>query len=149
MRSLASFNDAWIFHEGFSPDLVGTFREGEAISLPHNAVELPFNYFDETCYQRAFTYQKVLAWQPDFAGREVSLVFDAAMADAVVYLNGKKIIAHKDGYTPFEARLTGLLTRRRQPDHRQDRRQREPRHPALRRPDRLSHLCRHLPRCRG
>ncbi|MEK1930087.1 MAG: sugar-binding domain-containing protein, partial [Pararhizobium sp.] len=109
MRTLASFNDAWIFHEGFSPDLAGTLRDGQAVSLPHNAVELPFNYFDETCYQRAFTYQKILPWQQEFAGREVSLVFEAAMADAVVYLNGKEIIAHKDGYTPLEARLTGLL----------------------------------------
>jgi beta-galactosidase len=39
----------------------------------------------------------------------VSLIFDAAMADAVVYLNGEEIVAHKDGYTPFEARLTGRL----------------------------------------
>ncbi|WP_341486559.1 glycoside hydrolase family 2 TIM barrel-domain containing protein [Pararhizobium sp. A13] len=109
MRTLASFNDAWTFHKGFSPDLVRALREGQAISLPHNAVELPFNYFDETCYQRAFTYQKILAWQPDLSGREVSLVFDAAMADSVVYLNGTEIIAHQDGYTPFEARLTGLL----------------------------------------
>lgn len=109
MRSLANFNENWTFHEGFSPELAKTFREGQAVSLPHSAVELPFNYFDETSYQRAFTYQKVLAWHPDFAGREVSLVFDAAMADSVVYLNGEQIIAHKDGYTPFEARLTGLL----------------------------------------
>ena len=79
------------------------------VSLPHNAVELPFNYFDETSYHRAFTYQKVLAWRREFHGREVSLVFDAAMADAVLYLNGEEIIAHKDGYTPFEARLTEKL----------------------------------------
>lgn len=84
-------------------------QAGDPVSLPHNAVELPFNYFDETSYQRAFTYQKVIAWRPDFAGREISIVFDAAMADAVVYLNGEEIIAHKDGYTPFEARLTGRL----------------------------------------
>ncbi|MCV9967143.1 glycoside hydrolase family 2 protein [Pararhizobium sp. BT-229] len=109
MRSLANFNENWTFHEGFSPELAKTFLQGQTVSLPHNAVELPFNYFDETSYQRAFTYQKVLAWQPDFANREISLVFDAAMADSVVYLNGEQITAHKDGYTPFEARLTGLL----------------------------------------
>jgi beta-galactosidase len=109
MRSVTSFNDSWVFSEGFDPADAGRLKAGTAVSLPHNAVELPFNYFDETSYQRAFTYQKVIAWHPDFAGREVSLVFDAAMADAVVYLNGEEIIAHKDGYTPFEARLTGKL----------------------------------------
>jgi beta-galactosidase len=36
-------------------------------------------------------------------------VFDGAMADAVVFLNGEEINAHKDGYTPFTARLTDRL----------------------------------------
>ncbi|MEK1872969.1 MAG: sugar-binding domain-containing protein, partial [Rhizobium altiplani] len=109
MRSVVSFNESWSFHEGFGQRLLGSFDGSATVSLPHTAVELPFNYFDETSYQRAFTYQKILRWMPEFEGREVSLVFDAAMADAVVYLNGEEIIAHKDGYTPFEARLTGSL----------------------------------------
>ena len=109
MRSVVAFNESWTFHEGFTPALAASFSEGRAVSLPHDAVELPFNYFDERSYQRAFTYQTMLRWQPDFAGREVSLVFDGAMADSVVYLNGEEIVAHKDGYTPFTARLTGGL----------------------------------------
>lgn len=109
MRSVVSFNEGWSFHEGFGQRLLESFDAARSVSLPHTAVELPFNYFDETSYQRAFTYQKVLRWLPEFEGREVSLVFDAAMADSVVYLNGEEIIAHKDGYTPFEARLTSKL----------------------------------------
>ncbi len=111
MRSVVSFNETWSFHEGFEPRLLEAFDGRTTVSLPHNAVELPFNYFDETSYQRAFTYQKLLRWMPEFEGREVSFVFDAAMADAVVYLNGEEIIAHKDGYTPFEARFTGKLVK--------------------------------------
>lgn len=109
MRSVVAFNESWTFHEGFSPADADRRLEGRAVTLPHTAVELPFNYFDEKSYQRAFTYQKILSWSDDFAGRDVSLVFDAAMADAVVYLNGEEIVAHKDGYTPFEARLTDRL----------------------------------------
>ncbi|MDO3433243.1 glycoside hydrolase family 2 TIM barrel-domain containing protein [Rhizobium sp. CBN3] len=109
MRSVVSFNEGWSFHEGFGQRLLESFDAAKSVSLPHTAVELPFNYFDEKSYQRAFTYQKVLRWLPEFEGREVSLAFDAAMADSVVYLNGEEIIAHKDGYTPFEARLTGRL----------------------------------------
>ena len=37
------------------------------------------------------------------------LICDGAMADAEVWLNGEKLAAHKDGYTPFAARLTGRL----------------------------------------
>jgi beta-galactosidase len=96
MRSVTSFNDGWLF-------------EGKAVTLPHNAVELPFAYFDERAYQRPFTYTKSFDADPAWAGKEVSLVFDAAMANAVVLLNGEQLVAHKDGYTPFEARLTGRL----------------------------------------
>ena len=111
MRSIVPYNESWAFHQGTAQHLLRDFDGRVTVSLPHTAVELPFNYFDETSYQRAFTYQKLLRWMPEFQGREVSLVFDAAMADAVVYLNGVEIVAHKDGYTPFEARLTDGLQR--------------------------------------
>lgn len=97
MRSVTSFNDNWVF-EG-----------GETVTLPHTAVELPFSYFDEKAYQRPFTYEKRFAADPAWEGKEVAVRFDAAMANAVVRLNGEEIVAHKDGYTPFEARLTGRL----------------------------------------
>jgi beta-galactosidase len=109
MRRYENFNANWTFVHGFEPGWVNALQSGETVRLPHTAVELPYNYFDEKLYQKAFTYQKVIAWEPGFEGREVSIVFDAAMADAVVSLNGQEIIAHKDGYTPFEARLTPHL----------------------------------------
>lgn len=109
MRRYENFNANWTFQHGFDPAWVNTLQSGETVRLPHTAVELPYNYFDEKLYQRAFTYQKVIAWESGFEGREVSTVFDAAMADSVVTLNGHEIIAHKDGYTPFEARLTPHL----------------------------------------
>lgn len=111
MRVYENFNADWIFREGFEPGKVDRLQHGETVRLPHSAVELPYNYFDETDYQKPFTYQKRIDWRPDFEGREVSLVFDAAMADSTVWLNGVEIIAHKDGYTPFEARLTPHLKR--------------------------------------
>lgn len=97
MRLLRDFNDDWLF-------------EGrDRVRLPHNAVELPFSYFDEKAYQRVFTYEKSFEADPAWAGREVALRFDGAMANAKVALNGQQIAAHADGYTPFTARLTGRL----------------------------------------
>ncbi len=109
MRSLIACNDGWIFHEGFSPELVTTLGKGTPVCLPHTAVELPFAYFDETSYWRPFTYQKVLVADPAWQGHDVSLVCDGAMADAHVWLNGVELLRHKDGYTPFEVRLSGRL----------------------------------------
>jgi len=109
MRNLCKLNADWIFHGEFNESLITTKVAGQTVRLPHNAVDVEMNYFDEHCYAKTFGYQRSLNWVPDFAGREVSLVFDAAMADAVVWLNGKEVARHKDGYTPFEVRLTGLL----------------------------------------
>jgi beta-galactosidase len=111
MRRYENFNGNWIFTHGFEVASTNQPLKGETVRLPHTSVELPYNYFDETRYQKAFTYQKVIAWEPGFEGREVSVVFDGAMADSEVYLNGEKIIAHLDGYTPFEACLTPHLKR--------------------------------------
>ena len=97
MRSTVSFNTGWVF------------EDGSAVTLPHTAVELPFSYFDERAYQREFTYTKRFTADPAWGDDEVSILFEGAMANARVSLNGEEIAAHKDGYTPFEARLTGRL----------------------------------------
>ena len=97
MRILSDFNDNWLF-------------EGrETARLPHNAQDLPFSYFDERAYQRVYTYEKQFQADPAWQGREVAVVFDGAMANAQVMLNGALLTRHSDGYTPFEARLTGLV----------------------------------------
>ncbi len=96
MRIRQDFNEGWLFG-------------GAQVRLPHNAVDLPFSYFDETAYQRVFEYEKVFQADPAWDGQEVALHVEAAMANAAVFLNGEEIAAHADGYTPFEARLTGLL----------------------------------------
>ena len=109
MRCVEKLNAGWHFYQDFSPALITTFGEGVAVRTPHNAIDLEMNYFDERCYQKAFCYQRRIRWSEDFRNREVSLVFDGAMADSVVWLNGEEVARHRDGYTPFEARLTGLL----------------------------------------
>lgn len=109
MRTVTPFNAGWTFHEAFSNELITNRRAGAPVTLPHNAVDLDLNYFDEAAFQKMFAYQANLVWQPEFADKEVSLVFDAAMADSVVWVNGREAGAHKDGYTPFEIRLTDLL----------------------------------------
>ncbi len=109
MRLVTSFSADWFFSERFDQSMVGTLQPGQSVVLPHNAVDLPANYFDETVYQKVFLYQKVLPWRDEFEVQETSLVFDGVMADAEVYVNGQLVASHRDGYTPFEARLTKHL----------------------------------------
>lgn len=109
MSTTLNINADWQFHAGDAPALQYLPVPGRPVRLPHNAVDLPFNYVDETGYQRPFTYQRIITADPAWQGQEVTLRFDAAMANARVYLNGQQIAAHRDGYTPFRARLTGCL----------------------------------------
>lgn len=110
MRSITKLHTGWTFHTSFSSNLINQATAGASVRLPHNAVDLEMTYLDERSYQKEFGYQRTLAWLPEYAGREISLEFDGAMANSVVWVNGQQVAAHKDGYTPFSARLTGLLT---------------------------------------
>jgi beta-galactosidase len=109
MTDSVPWNDGWIFHREFSADLRQNLRAAEEVRLPHNALDLSLDYFDEKSYQKAFCYQKAFEFPGVEAGREVYLHFEGAMADAVVWLNGHEVAAHTDGYTPFRARLTEHL----------------------------------------
>ncbi|MDB5556021.1 MAG: lacZ, partial [Rhizobium sp.] len=48
MRRYETFNGNWIFAEGFAEHRVHELQVGETVRLPHSAVEVPYNYFDET-----------------------------------------------------------------------------------------------------
>ena len=110
MRDARNFNNGWRFSQGFPQGAAEFLLDGQEVTLPHNAVDLPLQYFDERLYQREFCYQKTLDWHAEFDDREVHLQLDGAMADATVYLNGVAVAAHTDGFTPVLARLTDHLT---------------------------------------
>lgn len=111
MAERINLGDGWVFSDAEDPDPSKPLSGGVAVTVPHNAVDLPLNYFDETAYQRPFTYQRVLDWSPAWEGREVVLRFDGAMADTQVWINGQPLARHADGYTPFSVRLTRHLAR--------------------------------------
>ncbi|WP_316859484.1 glycoside hydrolase family 2 TIM barrel-domain containing protein [uncultured Cohaesibacter sp.] len=100
MRKTTSFNKAWTFIDG---------EKSQIVNLPHNAVDLPYDYCDDNSYQRPFRYRKELIATAEMLKKEVFLRFEGAMADAHILLNGAVVAAYSDGYTPFEARLTGGL----------------------------------------
>ena len=57
MALVQKINDGWIFHADFSRDLIANAKAGETVRLPHNAVDLEMNYFDEKSFQKEFGYQ--------------------------------------------------------------------------------------------
>lgn len=104
-------NNNWFFKPGFhwctdKSELVSY----EAVVLPHSAVQVPLNYFDETVLHQDFTYHREIYADEAMMGSDVVIHFAGVLSDAKVYLNGKKVAEHSDGYTGFDAVLTPHLT---------------------------------------
>jgi len=93
-----------------------------SLNLPHDwAVELPF--VDDEAQQghgykpigRRYPetsigwYRRVIEIPEGDRGRRVSIDFDGAFRDALVFLNGYFIGRNDNGYTPFSFDLTGFL----------------------------------------
>lgn len=79
------------------------------IDLPHNAKNVPLNYFDETDLQQDFTYHKALVIDEAMLTEHLIIKFAGALSDNRLYVNGHLVTEHSDGYTPFEAYLTPHL----------------------------------------
>ncbi len=112
MRRINPLNNHWYFKDHFTQEDLTHFTrlDGYApIRLPHNTVELPLNYFDETLYQTISIYKTLIKsdlLKPDQINR---LHFEAVMASAEVYVNGVKTSMHLGGYTPFTVDLTPFV----------------------------------------
>lgn len=97
------WNDGWDFQAvpGEGPWV--------AVRIPHTTVELPYGDFSEAGYQRTTRYRKAFHPDPAFRGYRAWLTLEAAMARAVVSLNGQRLTEHCGGYTAFRCDLTEAL----------------------------------------
>lgn len=110
MRNTQLLSQNWVFCPGFHINAsLEQVQGSQKIELPHNAVDVPLNYFDETKLHQDFTYQYSLkATQTDLS-KQLIMHFEGVMCDAYVYVNGKLTKQHSDGYTPFDVHLSPWL----------------------------------------
>lgn len=107
MREIIELNNGWYYkaeyYEGMErqEDMTGFTR----VNLPHTNIELPYNYFDEKCYQFQSCYKYLLRLPRHAQGKVCYLHFSGVMAYARVYLNGGFVGEHRGGYTPFAVRI--------------------------------------------
>ncbi|GGB18740.1 glycoside hydrolase family 2 protein [Agarivorans gilvus] len=103
-------NNHWLFLEGhaISPSS-SDLSQAQQVDLPHNAVDIPLNYFDETRLHRDFSYYYTLECSEADLSQFMLLHFAGALSNAKVYVNGQLVAEHTDGYTPFDALLTPQL----------------------------------------
>ena len=112
MRSVIPYNYDWQFTPAFQDSFLQNPQEAkwEAVDLPHTNTELPYNYFSEQAYQFVSCYQKQIFAPLDWSDKCICLFFEAAMAYAEVYCNGRLVASHKGGYTAFTADISDFLS---------------------------------------
>ena len=84
------------------------------IDLPHDysiTQEYDANLESESAYLPGGTgwYRKILNIPESLAGKRVTLDFDGAYMNAVLYVNGTKLGSHPNGYTAFSFDITDAL----------------------------------------
>ena len=111
MKKIIPFNQ-WYYKEEFRESDAGdSSLEGmTAVTVPHANKEIPFNYFDEGCYQFVSCYKKQFSWKPA-EGQRVFIRFGAIANYGEVFLNGQRLGEHKGHTAPPAALLSASWSR--------------------------------------
>ena len=101
-----ALNFDWQFAKYDEKNLEGF--SGKTVDLPHNAVDLPKSYFDETITHGIFSYGKTIPIDKK-PHKRWFLRFEGVMSYAEVHVNNQHLKEHVGGYTSFEVELTEAL----------------------------------------
>ncbi len=99
-------NDDWEYTDNFEEEFFSFEGAAERVRLPHTVAETPYDYFDESVYEKHCGYRRIfhVPQLPD--GGRVFLIFEGAAHRAVVYVNGQQLATHENGYTAFTVEAT-------------------------------------------
>lgn len=107
MRKVIPLNRDWYvkpFEEGDIKER--STQSYEKIELPHNTVDIPYHYFDESLTWNIFSYVRLFEFDESYLKKVVRLRFEGVAHQATLYINGEKVMSHVGGYTPFEIDLS-------------------------------------------
>ena len=104
-------NDDWKFTLQYSERLHELMcgDELDTVRLPHNGVDVPYHYFDESLYQKDMGYRKMIFADSAWEGKHVFLTVEGAAHKSQVYVNGKLLHTHSCGYTAYRVDLASHL----------------------------------------
>ena len=108
MKQSLSF--AWNYVDHYQDDYLKKLpKEHQVVDIPHNIQDVPYNYFDEHCYQKVVTYEKKFDVEDDLRGKVALLQFEGFMLQANIYLNDKFLGHFISGYLPVEIDITEFV----------------------------------------
>ena len=111
MKQSLNFN--WSFTEGFNESYLKELDSSKSlnVNIPHNPVEIPYNYFSEKIYQKTFTYEKFFKVDDYNENRVFLLHFEGFMFKADIYLNGNYLGNFYSGYLPVDIDVTKYINK--------------------------------------
>jgi beta-galactosidase len=107
LRVKENFNSDWKFQLGDASDASKPdYNDStwEAIGLPHS-FSMPY-FMASDFYTGYGWYRKSFVVPETWAGKRISLEFEAAFQDAEIFVNGEKAGTHQGGYVGFSIDLT-------------------------------------------
>ena len=103
-------NNGWLWSPEFKDEMIKPVFKGEDemehVRIPHTVTVTPLNYFGAHVYQMVSCYRKTFDAPAEWAGKKISVTFDAVAHEAEVFINGEKVAKHSCGYTAFTVELT-------------------------------------------
>ena len=104
-----SLNFDWLFIDENKKNNFKNYSP-EKVNIPHNPVEVPYNYFNEKIYQGIFIYEKHFDVDNYQEGRKYLLKFDGFMFKADISINGHQLGNFYSGYLPVEIDISEWVT---------------------------------------
>ena len=105
-------NFGWSFVDDYKEEYLERLPNNkQEIDIPHSAIKVPYNYFNELDYQHLFTYEKLFDIE-DELDKVFILHFAGLMVKAHVYLNGNDLGEHYSTYLPIDIDVSGLLKKK-------------------------------------
>ncbi len=103
-------NYQWSFKGDYQHSYLNQFpSDKEIVNIPHNPVNVPYNYFDDKDYQKTFSYEKFFDVDTPIKDKSIILHFSGFMLQADIYLNKEHLGHFVSGYNPIDIDITSYV----------------------------------------
>ncbi len=104
---MLKINNDWQFTDCFNEEFLKGYGTYETIRIPHNVKEVPLHYIDPNSYQMLCGYRKIINISD--TSLRTFIKFEAAAHIATLYVNGKQVFTHYNGYTSFRCEISDYV----------------------------------------
>ena len=106
-------NFGWSFIDDYKEEYLEKLPDNKtAVDIPHSAIKVPYNYFNELDYQKLFTYEKIFDIAEEASDMVFILHFAGLMVKAHIYLNGNDLGEHYSAYLPIDIDISEFVKKK-------------------------------------